>query len=352
MGRDSRMMKRRWVTIIGLILGLNMGLIPGLNLLSLAQSTKGAGGNLRIYFIDVDEGQATLFITPADQSLLIDTGGEDSEGHHAERIAAAVKAAGLKKIDYLLTPRPREERTESASPLLYKVQIGAWIDTAPASEDEPEREVSALNRLKRIRVNPGDVLPIVGMKAILVSANGRSIAAPLEGSNTPNPLCKTTETGPQDAEVDTFSIGVQVTFGKLKMVEMGETSLDKERTLLCPVNMLGHADLYVTTNRAWERSPAVPEAMGARVAILDDRTQLREGAPSAGEASRSTAGLETLWQLHPLKESDEHRADDPYIANLDSEGNFLELISAGDGSFDIYNSRTGATKHYAANHAK
>ncbi len=51
-----------------------------------------ANGGLRIYFIDVEGGQSTLFVTPAGRSLLIDTGWPDNNFRDADRIAAAKKA--------------------------------------------------------------------------------------------------------------------------------------------------------------------------------------------------------------------------------------------------------------------
>jgi competence protein ComEC len=58
-----------------------------------------------------------------------------------------------------------------------------------------------------------------------------------------------------------------------------------------------------------------------------------------------------MWQLHFSEEGGEdHNTDDEYIANLEGQenGSYLELTSAGDGSFDVLNSRTAATKHYTA----
>jgi competence protein ComEC len=57
---------------------------------------------LQVYFVDVEGGQATLFVTPEHQSLLIDTGWPGYDGRDADRIAAAAKAAGIGKIDYVL----------------------------------------------------------------------------------------------------------------------------------------------------------------------------------------------------------------------------------------------------------
>jgi hypothetical protein len=59
-------------------------------------------------------------------------------------------------------------------------------------------------------------------------------------------------------------------------------------------------------------------------------------------------GLETLWELHYSEEGgEEHNTALEYIANPEGmDGEFLELIGSGDGSFDVVNSRTKQTKHY------
>src|SRR5262249_44603291 len=59
-----------------------------------------AAGTLDIYFIDVEGGQSTLIVTPAGESLLVDTG--YAGDRDADRIAAAAKAAAVQRIDYLL----------------------------------------------------------------------------------------------------------------------------------------------------------------------------------------------------------------------------------------------------------
>ena len=68
---------------------------------------------LDIYFIDVEGGQSTLVVTPAGESLLIDTGfpsdgtfqsvpGDPAQARDANRIVAAARAAGIKRLDYVL----------------------------------------------------------------------------------------------------------------------------------------------------------------------------------------------------------------------------------------------------------
>src|SRR5260370_31830785 len=70
-------------------------------ILLLSQLAALAANNLRIYFVDVEGGAATLIVTPSGESLLADTGNPLPDDRDAKRIYAATQQAGLKKIDYL-----------------------------------------------------------------------------------------------------------------------------------------------------------------------------------------------------------------------------------------------------------
>ena len=54
-----------------------------------------AGKTLDIYYIDTEGGQATLFVSPTGESVLVDTGNTGTRD--PGRIMEAVKAAGLKQ---------------------------------------------------------------------------------------------------------------------------------------------------------------------------------------------------------------------------------------------------------------
>lgn len=324
-----------------------------------AQIPKDGGGKLKVYFVDVEGGQATLFVTPADQSLLVDTGWSGNDGRDAERIAAAVKDAGLKKIDYVLITHYHEDHVGGVPQLLEKVPVGAFIDHGPNREEGAAAEKNyaayekavAAAKIKRIQAKPGDVLPIVGMKATVISSDGKLIESALDGTAEPNPYCKDAETKPADATENARSVGIEVSFGKLKLLDLGDLTWAKEMELVCPANKLGHADVYVVSHHGWNQSssPALVNALGARVAIMDNGAR-KGGSPSVLDTVLKAPGLETLWQLHFSEEGgDDYNTDDDYIANLDGpdSGHFLELTANGDGSFEVLNSRTGATKHYA-----
>ena len=63
---------------------------------SLAVAQSKASKTLDIYVIDVEGGNAVLFVAPSGESMLVDTGnGGDGAVRDAGRIMAAVKDAGL-----------------------------------------------------------------------------------------------------------------------------------------------------------------------------------------------------------------------------------------------------------------
>ena len=82
---------------------LGSGSLPCLRLrLSMAQTR--TPSTLDIYVIDVEGGNATLFVSPSRESLLIDTGNAGAAAaRDAGRIMEAIEDAGLQQIDHLIT---------------------------------------------------------------------------------------------------------------------------------------------------------------------------------------------------------------------------------------------------------
>jgi glyoxylase-like metal-dependent hydrolase (beta-lactamase superfamily II) len=83
---------------------------------------------LQIYFVDVEGGQATLFVTPEGQSLLIDTGWPGNDGRDADRIAATAKLAGISRIDYVLITHFHSDHVGGVPQLVARIPVGAFID--------------------------------------------------------------------------------------------------------------------------------------------------------------------------------------------------------------------------------
>src|SRR5207249_9239449 len=87
-----------------------------------------SGKALRIYFVDVEGGQSTLFVTPLGESLLIDTGWPDSNGRDADRIMAAAKLAGIKELDVVLLTHYHMDHAGGITQLAAQIPIRMVID--------------------------------------------------------------------------------------------------------------------------------------------------------------------------------------------------------------------------------
>src|SRR3954449_10192656 len=89
---------------------------------------------LDIYFLDTDGGQSTLIVTPARESLLIDSGYPDRNGRDPDRIMAAVHDAHISRIDYLLITHFHEDHDGGAAELARRIAIGTFVDTGSPVE--------------------------------------------------------------------------------------------------------------------------------------------------------------------------------------------------------------------------
>lgn len=334
-------------------------------LLSSALCAKPAAGakTLQIYFVDVEGGQATLFVTPAGQSLLIDTGWPGNGGRDADRIVAAAKDAKISKIDFVLITHYHNDHGGGAPQLAERIPIGAFIDHGENREtaDAPTEKVwqayqsiLASKKYKRLSVKPGDVLPLEGVEAKVISSDGALIDKPLPGAGQSNSACAASEQRPGDRTENPRSLGTLFTFGKLGILDLGDLTWDKEMELMCPSNKLGHVDIYIVSHHGWLQSgsPALVHGIAPRVAIMDNGAK-KGGSPPAWDIIEKSPGLETLWQLHYSEEGgDAHNVAPEFIANPSGPdaGNYLKLTASYDGSFDVFNSRTKAVKHYQAPH--
>jgi beta-lactamase superfamily II metal-dependent hydrolase len=320
--------------------------------------SQATSGHLVIYTIDVEGGQATLLVAPSGGSLLVDTGWPGNNGRDADRIKAAMKDAGITKIDHVLITHHHDDHVGGVPNLVERVKVGEFLDHGENREDADDTRhnyseyLKAIGTTPRRIVHPGDTIDIPGLSAIVLTADGEHIAAVPGVTPEPNPYCANEPHWDLDTTENPRSAGVLVRFGKFRFLDLGDLTKAKEIPLVCPNNLIGHVDLYLVNHHGFNlsNSRAFVHAIHPRVAIMDNGAH-KAGSPEAWQTVHESPGLEDLYMVHTAEDSDAaHNSAEPLIANLKggADGAYFKVVASADGSFSVTNSRTGQTKEYAA----
>jgi competence protein ComEC len=325
-------------------------------------------GDLQVYFVDVEGGQSTLFVAPDGENLLVDTGMPDSRNpaapRDASRIAAMCKLAGVTKIDNLLVTHYHIDHVGGLPQLVAKIPVGRFIDhginresaaveggTATVASWTAYQNVLADGHAEHLVVKPGDVLPLNAFHVQVVSGDGEVIDKPLASGGEPNPACGSSPLKDAEGTENDRSLGLVITFGKLRILDLGDLTWNKERGLMCPVNKIGKFDVYVVSHHGLARSgsPALVNAIAPRVAIMDNGPH-KGGDPATFETIQGSSRLKDLWQLHTADVPEAKNSAESRIANLPGPdaANYIKLTGHLDGSFSVTNGRTGQTVDYPA----
>jgi len=346
--------------------------------LALAQTSQ----TLNIYVIDVEGGDAVLFVSPSHESLLIDTGNAGAAVRDAGRIMDAIKDAGLQQIDHLIVTHWHGDHFGGLAALAAQIPIREFIDHGPnVQPGEPadtflqKTYPQLYANAKHTVVKPGDKISMAGINVRVVSSAGETIKSPLPGAGKPNPFCANFKPGENNAE-DPQSVGVHVTLGKFRAMHLGDLTKNKEFELMCPNNRIGTVDVLLGLHhgQASSNSEVLVHALHPRVAIMNNGTR-KGGEPEVMKTVHSSPGLEDLWQLHfSLLSGQEYTVPGMFIANtIDDQqatlpiaptvapppgpgvppapvhngtAYWIKLSAQQDGSFTVANARNGFSKTY------
>ena len=322
-----------------------------------------AAGTLDVYWVDVEGGAATLIVTPAGESVLIDTGNPGTRD--ASRIhEVATQQAKLKKIDHLITTHFHGDHYGGAATLAQLMPIGTVYDNGiPRRNPDRNRQDPAFilkirpyRSMKvdgRVVVKPGYQLQLkqqkgaAPVKLTIVAANQKFIEPPTSAEK--NPLTGSVPAKKEDLSDNANSIASLIELGGFRFLDCADITWNVEAKLVEPINRVGTVDVYQVNHHGLDVSnnPILVKSVAPTVSIMNNGSTKGCG-PQTFATLKSAKSIQAMYQVHKnlRKDGDKNNAPEEYIANVtdakDRQVYTLKLSVTADGkTYTVFNPRNG-----------
>jgi competence protein ComEC len=264
---------------------------------------------LDIYWIDVEGGAATLIVTPAGESVLVDTGWPGTRD--PDRIQQAMRESGVSRIDHLVTTHWHGDHVSGLAMLAERLPVGRFYDhgfakNAPDVPAELKGAYIEATRPGSTVVRPGDEIPLrqapgappVALR--VVTSDGAVLGeAPGAPQTRACPARPPHAAIPDDPSDNYRSVGLRLRFGGFDFLDLGDLTWNVEHKLACPKNLVGVVDVYQVTHHGADNSnsPVLVAAVAPTVAVLNNGAK-KGGTAAAYKVLRATPSIRDVFQLH------------------------------------------------------
>jgi beta-lactamase superfamily II metal-dependent hydrolase len=320
---------------------------------------------LDIYYVDVEGGAATLIVTPAGESILVDAGWPGFDGRDAKRVETAMKTAGITEIDHLILTHYHIDHYGGIPELARRVKINKYYDHGPMSSLDEDKNFAeryaayqAVTKGQSITLRAGSTIKLkqapgtspVSLECL--AARTETIPVKLMAGKL-TPECQNARMNAEDTSDNARSVVLLLRYGAFDFLDTGDLTWNIEHKLVCPQNAIGEIDLYQVAHHGMNISnnTAMLQSIKPSVAIMNNGPR-KGGHPDTVKALRELPSLQDLWALHRnITSKPEQNAAEELTANPDLEndrGHMIRVsVDAKKRAFTVTNDRNGKSKSYS-----
>ncbi len=343
------MVKYGWLAL--LLVGLLEGPLPA------AEERPG----LQIHFIDTEGGAATLIVTPAGESVLIDCGNPGTRD--AERIHQVATRIGLKVIDHSIITHWHLDHYGGISRLAKLIPISNYYDRGIPDQlaEDPRnfpfliQAYKAASRGKSRTLHAGEEIKLKQVEGsapirLLCLCGNREVLPDRPGAPE-NPIARDHKPKAEDPSDNARSLGFLLSVGNFRYLNLGDLTWNIEYKLVHPTDKIGPVDVFQAVHHGLDISnnSVLLRTVRPRVAVFANGP--RKGChPSVTTELRRTPDIQAIYQLHRnITVGAQENTEPALIANPEEkcQGESIRLDVARDGkSYTVTVGSKGKPRRY------
>lgn len=312
----------RFRASLSIVLLLLLSIAPALN----AQT-------LRIYHIDVEQGDATLFISPSGHTMLVDSG----KNGHGGRIEAIMDRAGVTQINYFVCTHYHEDHFGGIDDLVrdYKVPVLETYDRGdksflPSSRTESAtyRDYMATVGEDAIHMTRGMTIPLDDLMTVTCISSGGVVS----GEQNPTP----------GVDENDMSLSLLVTLGTFRYFIGGDIQQTTENKI-ADRDLVMNVDACEADHHGSNTSSSLPflQDMSPTVIIISNGNNQTYQHPRQETLTRyaNLSSHPVVFQTNKyLHGGAGGNVDDAHIADpetVDDDGNILITVNGAAHTYTV-----------------